>query len=176
MPLLLISGALRAGSFNRKLLEEAERLWDGDTIWADIRMPLYDGDLEAREGVPEAAQKLADQMLGATAIAISFPEYNQSFPGALKNALDWVSRTEGAPMESKPLALMSATAGRTGGARAQFAMRLALVQFQPNLIAGPELLVANAAKEFDETGRLTSERYLATLKKLIAKLKDAQSA
>lgn len=152
------------------LVEEAGRLWPGKTVMGDIRMPLYDGDDEDAKGMPRAARKLFDQIAGADAVVIASPEYNQSIPGGLKNALDWVSRGDGKPWADKPVAIVSAAAGRAGGARAQYALRLALNPFQPRLITGPEVMIAGAAREFDKDGRLTNERYLATLKTLMEKL------
>ena len=80
---------------------------------------------------------------------ISTPEYNKNLSGVLKNALDWVSRVPGNPWETKPVALMSAAAGRSGGARASYAARLALQPFRP-LLLSEELLLAGARKAFDE--------------------------
>ncbi len=174
--LLLISGSLRKQSVNTKLVQEAGRLWTGDTVMADIAMPLYNGDDEDAHGIPEEVLHLADQIATANAVAIATPEYNQSFPGGLKNALDWVSRVDGKPWRDKPVALMSAAAGRTGGARAQYALRLALNSFQPRLLTGPEVLVAGAAREFDEDGRLISDRYRAQLTELVAKLEATSRA
>lgn len=168
--LLLISGSLRAESLNTKLAEEAGRFWTGDISRADLNMPLYNGDDETATGVPEPAQTLAAQIDAADAVLIATPEYNQSFPGGLKNALDWVSRVQGNPWADKPVALVSATAGRAGGARAQYALRLAMTAFQPRLLTGPEVMIAGAAKEFDETGHLTGERYRETLSILVNKL------
>ena len=168
--LLLISGALRQGSLNRKLLAAAGRHWPGDTVMADLDMPLYNGDIEETEGVPEAATRIKRQIEAADAVAISTPEYNQSISGVLKNALDWVSRGEGNPWRDKPVAIMSATAGRAGGARAQYALRLALNTFQPKLLTGPEVMVAHAQKEFDPEGRLVGESYQKALEALVGKL------
>ena len=168
--LLLICGALRKGSLNRKLLIQSEKFWKGDSVWGDLNLPLYDGDLEAAEGIPAAAEHLTDQIATADAVLISTPEYNQSFPGGLKNALDWVSRGEAKPWTDKPVAIVSAAAGRAGGARAQYALRLALNPFQPRLLTGPEVMIAHAGQEFDSKGQLTNERYLATLKALVEKL------
>ncbi len=170
MHLLMISGSLRANSVNTKLVEEAGRLWPGTATRASILMPLYNGDDEDATGVPDEAQDLAAQIAEADAVAIATPEYNQSFPGGLKNALDWVSRTAGKPWADKPVAIMSAAAGRTGGARAQYALRLAMNSFQPRLLTGPEVMIAGAAKEFDENGHLTSDRYRASLEALMEKL------
>ncbi|MEO1778211.1 MAG: NADPH-dependent FMN reductase, partial [Pseudomonadota bacterium] len=94
--LLGISGALRAGSTNRKLLREAVRLYGDCTyVEADLQMPLYDGDLEEAEGVPEAAERLAAQIAEADAVILSTPEYNKGPSGVIKNALDWVNRLAG---------------------------------------------------------------------------------
>ena len=168
--LLLICGALRKGSLNRKLLKQSEKFWKGDCVWGDLNMPLYDGDLEAAEGVPAQAVELAGHIAAADAVLISTPEYNQSFPGGLKNALDWVSRGDGKPWADKPVAIVSAAAGRAGGARAQYALRLALNPFQPRLLTGPEVMIANAGQEFDSKGKLTNDRYVAVLKALVEKL------
>ncbi len=172
----MISGALRQGSLNTKLVREAGRLWDGDTDLADINMPLYNGDDEAADGVPEKAQMLASQITAAGAVVISTPEYNQSIPGGLKNALDWVSRVDGNPWADKPVAIMSAAAGRAGGARAQYALRLALNPFQPRLLTGPEVMIASAAAEFDADGRLDNDQYRATLTALMTKLASTARA
>ena len=168
--LLLICGALRQGSLNRKLLVAAGQRWPGDTVMADLDMPLYNGDIEEAEGIPEAATRIKRQIEAADAVAISTPEYNQSISGVLKNALDWVSRGEGNPWRDKPVAIMSATAGRAGGARAQYALRLALNTFQPRLLTGPEVMVAHAQKEFDPEGRLVGESYQKALEALVGKL------
>ena len=168
--LLMISGSLRRASLNTKLVQEAGRFWPGAAIMADIAMPLYNGDDEDANGVPPEAVALTAAISNADAVAIATPEYNQSFPGGLKNALDWVSRTPDKPWLDKPVALMSAAAGRAGGARAHYAMRLALNPFQPRLLTGPEVMVAGASKEFSEDGTLTNERYRETLSALMQKL------
>lgn len=170
--LLGICGSLRAGSYNRKLLREAVRIYDpADYIEADLRLPLYDGDLEDAEGIPAAVQLLADQIAAADAVVISGPEYNKGLSGALKNALDWVSRTKGSPWRDKPVAIMAATGGRAGGERTQWTLRLCLTPFRPRLLAGPEVLVGNCSGQFDEEGRLVNDRYEATLTELMAELR-----
>lgn len=174
--LLLISGSLRGNSFNRKLVSEAANYFDGTTVMADLDIPLYNGDVEARDGVPESVLRLHAQIAAADAVAISTPEYNQSLSGVLKNALDWVSRVEGNPWSEKPVAIMSAAAGRAGGARAQYALRLALNPFQPRLLTGPEVMVAKAAAEFDEEGRMTGVLYREKLATLMDKLAADVSA
>lgn len=175
--LLLISGSLRQGSHNRKLLAAAAGMWSGDTVLGDIDMPVYNGDDEDKDGLPAAAVHLVGQISKADAVLIATPEYNQSFPGGLKNALDWVSRSDAKPWADTPVAIVSAAAGRSGGARAQYALRLAMNAFQPRLLTGPEVMVAAAHKEFDDTGALISEAYQRSLTNLLNKLaKEARRA
>ncbi len=170
--LLCISGSLRTGSINTALLREAARLYGGPHQFGDLRLPLYDGDLESEKGIPDTVQTLADQIAGAEAVVISTPEYNQSFSGVLKNALDWVSRTDGSPWRDKPVALISAAAGRAGGARANYALRLAMTPFRPRLLTGPEVLLADGRKQFGEDGQLTSDRYIKALNELMTSLRS----
>ena len=172
LPVLLgISGSLRAGSTNRLLIREAGRHFGGDFVEADIRLPLYDGDEEAATGIPEGVVRLADQIAEAEAVVISTPEYNQSLSGGLKNALDWVSRVKGSPWAGKPVALMSAAAGRSGGARANYALRLAMTPFRPRLLP-QEVLLAASREAFDANGRLVSERVDGQVADIVAALKD----
>ena len=168
--LLGISGSLRANATNRLLIREAGRHFGGDFVEADIRLPLYDGDDEQASGIPASVQLLADQIAAAEAVVISTPEYNQSFSGSLKNALDWVSRTKGGPWAGKPVALMSAAAGRAGGARANYALRLAMTPFRTRLLS-MEVLLAASRDAFDENGRLISERVDTQVADLMAALK-----
>lgn len=169
-----LCGSLRADSWNLKLLHEAvHHFGDCDFTQADIRFPLYDGDHEAAEGVPAAVRQTADQIAGADAVVIASPEYNQSVSGVLKNALDWISRTGGSPWQGKPVAIMSANAGRAGGARGQYALRLCLAPFRPLLVPGPEVLVAGPDKEFDADGRLQNSHYEAALSGLMDELRTA---
>ena len=166
--LLGISGSIRKDATNRKLLREAARLFGPCTfIEADVNFPLYDGDAETDAGVPAAVQKLSDQIADADAVIISTPEYNKGPSGALKNALDWVSRTKGNPWLNKPVAVMSAAAGRAGGERAQMVLRGFMVPFRCRILQGPEVHLAAAAKAFGEDGHLTSEIYTKTLQDLM---------
>lgn len=174
--LLGISGSLRRESWNSKLMREAARAFDPATFTeADLRLPLFDDDLQQSEGIPAAVQHLADQIANADAVIVASPEYNQSLTGVLKNALDWVSRVDGAPWRGKPVAIVSAAAGRTGGARAAYALRLAMMPFRARVLPGPEVMIAMPAREFDEAGRLTNERYLASLTELMADLRAEAS-
>lgn len=169
--LLTISGALRAGSTNRLLLAEAVRLFGPAAhVDADLRLPLYDGDLEA-EGIPAEVQRLADQIAAADAVVIATPEYNKALSGVLKNALDWVSRTKGNPWRDKPVAIVSAAAGRAGGERAQFSLRLCLTPFRPRLLPGPEVMVADSGSAFGEDGHLKDARTIRGLQELMTLLR-----
>ena len=172
LSLLTICGALRAGSTNRLLLAEAARLFGAaKLVDADLRLPLYDNDLEDTSGIPDTVQRLADQIRGADAVVISTPEYNKSLSGVLKNALDWVSRVPGSVWRDKPVAIVSAADGRAGGERAQFALRLCMVAFRPRLLTGPEVMVANSRAAFDAAGRLTDARTIKGLTELIQALR-----
>ncbi len=167
-----ISGALRAGSTNTKLLHEAGRLFAPARFEVgDLRLPLYDGDLETAQGIPAEVTALFEMIDRADAVVISSPEYNKAPPGVLKNALDWVSRVKGNPWAGKPVAIMSATAGRAGGERTQFALRLMLMAFRPRLLQGPEVLVAASGDQFEDDGRLVNEVNLKALTELMAVLR-----
>ena len=166
--LLGISGSLRKDATNRKLLREAARLFGDCTfIEADVNFPLYDGDDENSTGIPAAVQTLSDQIAEADAVIISTPEYNKGPSGVMKNALDWVSRTKGNPWNGKPVAVMSAAAGRAGGERAQMILRGFMVPFRPRILQGPEMHLAGSSKEFDDDGRLTGDLYIKTLQELM---------
>ncbi len=170
--LLGISGSLRKGSFNKKLLAAAAKSFGGDYTLADLNMPLYDGDLEANEGIPDAVHTLCDQIRTADAIIMATPEYNGNISGVLKNALDWVSRVDGKPFEDKPMAIMSAAGGRAGGVLGLNSLRLCLPPFQPKLLNGPLVAVAGVMNAFDENGDLKEERYQNAVDALMAKLKS----
>lgn len=170
--LLGISGSLRKDATNSMLLREAARLFgECDYTQANIDFPLYDGDDEAANGVPEAVQLLARQIADADAVIISTPEYNKGPSGALKNALDWVSCVDHHPWASKPIAVMSAAAGRAGGERAQMVLRGFMVPFRPRILQGPEIHLAGSANAFDENGHLTGEMYIKDLTALMETLR-----
>ena len=172
LTLLTICGALRAGSTNRMLLAEAARVFGAaKVVGADLRLPLYDNDLEDASGIPDEVQILAEQIRGADAVVISTPEYNKSLSGVLKNALDWVSRVPGSAWRDKPVAIISAADGRAGGERAQFALRLCMVAFRPRLLAGPEVMVANSRTAFDAQGRLMEASTIKGLTELMQALR-----
>ncbi|QFT57918.1 NADPH azoreductase [Sulfitobacter sp. THAF37] len=170
--LLGISGSLRADATNTRLLREAARLFgEADYEEADIRFPLYDADEEAEHGVPEMVIKVARQIDAADAVILSTPEYNKGPSGVIKNALDWISRAEFKPWQGKPVAVMSATAGRAGGERAQMILRGFMVPFRPRILQGPEIHLAGSRKQFDETGQLQGEIYVKELTELMKALR-----
>lgn len=170
--LLGLSGSLRANSANTKLLHEAARLSGATFTGADLRLPLYDNDVEDAKGLPEAVETLVRQIAEADAVAISTPEYNSGVSGVLKNALDWISRSSGNPWADKPVILISAAAGRSGGARALTMLRACMVPFRPHVMAGPEVAVADCNNQFDDNGHLTP-RYEKSLQQLMVSLRQA---
>lgn len=169
--LLGICGSLRSASLNRRLMFAArDSFAPAEFEEADLRLPLYDGDLEAADGIPPEVTRLAEAIRAADAVVIACPEYNKALPGVLKNALDWVSRVKGGVWRDKPVAIVSAAGGRAGGERAQFSLRLCLNPFRPRVLPGPEVLVGNAADQFDDQGRL-EPRAQALLDELMADLR-----
>ena len=173
--LLGISGSLRRDSTNTRLVHEAKRLFDPDEFtFVDLRLPLYDGDLEA-EGIPPEVMVLVEQVKAADAIVISTPEYNKAPSGVLKNALDWLSRIRPFPTIGKPAAIMSAAAGKAGGERSQYILILMLVAFRMKVIVTPEVSLPNARQQFDDEGRLTNERALKALEEKMTALRAAMA-
>lgn len=156
MNLLAISGSLRAGSFNTLLVREAASVFAPSSVThADLRMPLYDGDLEAESGLPAEAQTLIAQIRAADAIVIATPEYNHAPPGVLKNALDWVSRDRPMAFAGKAVSLLTASAGR-GGPRAQAMLRLMLYPLGAQVATGPDVFVGPTSQAFED-GKLVDE-------------------
>ncbi|MEM6375664.1 MAG: NADPH-dependent FMN reductase [Pseudomonadota bacterium] len=175
--ILLISGSLRAGSFNRMLLAEAASAFGSATLMhGDLDLPLYNGDLEDAQGIPDKVQLLADQVKAADGLIISSPEYNKGISGALKNALDWLSRAGMANFRDKPTVLMSATAGRTGGETALFMTTACFGAFQVRMVSGPPVMVASAHDQFDENGKLKEKSYQDALSTRMANLRDVIEA
>ncbi len=121
-------------------------------------IPLYNGDVEA-EGLPPAVHDFKERIHAADALLIAVPEYNYSFPGVLKNAIDWASRPVPPPgnaFRHKPIALMGA--GSTmGTVRAQLALRQVFLNVEGFVMGKPELYVQNARTVFDEHGELLDD-------------------
>ncbi|TVP71771.1 MAG: NAD(P)H-dependent oxidoreductase [Rhodobacteraceae bacterium] len=175
LKLVGLCGSLRRESWNRKLLYAArDAFGQAEFTEGNLRLPLFDEDLEA-EGIPTEVTALKDQIKAADAVIIACPEYNKAPPGVLKNALDWLSRG-GHPWADKPVAIMSAAAGRAGGERTQFSLRLMMVAFQPYLLQGPEVMIAQPAKAFDDSGTLRDETGAKLVTDLMTKLREAAQA
>ena len=172
LKLVGLCGSLRKDSWNRKLMmASVDAFGPAQFAEGNLRLPLFDEDLEA-QGVPQVVTELKEQVLAADAVVIACPEYNKAPPGVLKNALDWLSRG-GAPWADKPVAIVSAAAGRAGGERSQFALRLMMVAFRPYLLQGPEVLIASPAKVFDQDGRLSDDKAAGLLQQLMDGLREA---
>lgn len=168
-----ISGSLRAGSSNTLLVDEAARLYGADTYTrADLNLPLLNTDLEPTEPVTA----LVSLIRSADAIIISTPEYNKMIPGVLKNALDWMSiAADGNPLAGKPVAILSAAAGRAGGERSQYTLRHALTPHFARVLTKPEVTIAGANDAFDENGRLKDPKSTEFLSSLMDALKSEVS-
>jgi chromate reductase, NAD(P)H dehydrogenase (quinone) len=173
-PLLVrsICGSLRKGSFNAAVRRALPALAP-DGMWVEPLdgigdMPLYNGDVEAA-GFPDAVTKCADAIRAADGLVISTPEYNNSVPGVLKNAIDWLSRLPHQPFSEKPVALQSASPGQFGGVRSQLAIRPALVTLNAFVLNRPAVLIGQARSKFDETtGELTDEATKEQIRKQLA--------
>ena len=168
-----ISGALRRGSFNSALLRAAaESAPPGLTIEiASIReIPLYDGDVEAAEGVPAAVTALKDRIANANGLLLVTPEYNGSIPGVFKNAIDWLSRPPkdiARVFADKPTAVMGASPGPWGTAGAQVAWLQVLRVLGVHYLSGVKLQVPHAGKVFDAEGHLIDDGVRASLAKFL---------
>jgi len=178
MRILGISGSLRRGSHNRRLLRAAERELDpGVTFeeWAGLAgLPAFDEDLEASP--PRTVRDLLDAIEGADALLIATPEYNASVPGALKNALDWASRPfPGNVLREKPVAVIGASTGLFGAVWAQAEVRKALKASGAHVLDA-EIPVGMADGAFDEDGDLVDPELVARLRDLLGDLSREVSA
>lgn len=174
MHFLGISGSLRRQSLNTAALRACTQLLPpGVTMaLADISaIPLYNEEIR-EQGLPAAVQTLREQILKADAILIATPEYNYSIPGVLKNAIDWASRPPSQPFEGKPIALVSASPGGFGGARAQYHLRQVFIYLNGLMLNRPEAMISAAHTKFDAQGNLTDSAAADQLKALLAALAD----
>ena len=133
-------------------------------------IPLYNGDVEA-EGIPASVQAFKARIEAADALLFATPEYNHLIPGVLKNAIDWASRPPNA-LRGKPAAIMGASAGTTGTARAQLALRQVLTATGCYVLPAPQVLVAAAGDRFDSNGRLTDEPARRMIRSLLEELPE----
>jgi len=170
---LVFAGSLRAASLNKKLARLAAELVreaGADATFVDLKdypLPLYDGDLESASGLPANARKLKDLFITHDAFIIACPEYNAGVTGALKNAIDWVSRQDGnesgvLPYEGKVVGLCSAAGGVLFGIRAMEMLQGILMNLGC-LVVPKRLGVPRASQAFDAGDRLTDAGQVATL-------------
>jgi chromate reductase len=151
------AGSLRRNSYNKALLNAAMELLPKGAkleIFDLEGIPPFNQDLETR--MPERVKEFKARIKAADAILIVTPEYNYSIPGVLKNAIDWASRPYGDnSFGGKPVAIMSASTGMLGGARAQYHLRQTLLALNMHPLNRPEVLVTFASKKISEKGEVT---------------------
>jgi chromate reductase len=174
MKILGIPGSLRKASFNRMALNAAKSLLPAGTsmeIFDLEGIPVYNQDLDA--SAPARVVEFKKAIRAADAVLISTAEYNYSVPGVLKNAIDWASRPYGdSAWKGKPVAIMGASVGNLGTARAQYHLRQSFVFLDMPAVNQPEVMIGAAASKFDAAGNLTDEMS----KKLIGQLLAALAA
>ena len=183
LKILVVPGSLRTGSLNAKLAAVAAHALaqqGAETTrisLLDFPLPIYDGDLQAKSGVPKHAVNLKRMMSAHHGVLIVTPEYNSSVPALLKNAIDWVSRvqdvheTRGQVFRNRVFAIASASAGRLGGSRALAALRLILSACHAQVIPN-QLALAFAEDAYDEMDRLKNAADADALKALARQLID----
>lgn len=172
--IVALSGSLRKGSYNTALVRAAAELAPED-VQIDVAtlhgIPLYDGDLEESEGIPEAAARLKDRIAGTDGLLIATPEYNNAPPGVLKNAIDWLTRPPkdiARVFRDRPVAVAGATPGGFGTVHAQTAWLPVLRALRVHPWFGPRLMLARAGDAFDEDGRLADEDQRKKLAEFVA--------
>ncbi len=162
LKILGISGSLRAASFNTALLKASQALLP-DGVELEVAtlhgIPLYDGDLEAREGLPAAVRALQARIIANDALLLATPEYNAGMPGVLKNALDWLSRGADAPrvFRGRWVALVGATPGGFGTVLSQTHWLPVLRALGCQHWSGGRFALAHAHQALDEHGALRDE-------------------
>lgn len=172
LTILGIAGSLRRGSYNQAALRAAQQLTpDGVTL--DIfelgDIPGFNQDEEQHP--PAKVIELKSRVRAADAILFATPEYNYSIPGVLKNAIDWGSRPYGDNVwDGKPVAVMGASIGMLGTARAQYHLRQVFVFLNMFPLNKPEVMIGNAAGRFDAEGALTDEKTKELIRQLLANL------
>jgi len=151
---LVICGSLRKGSYNAALARALPGLAPAGLSLRPApsfeKIPLYNFDIQHSTGFPAEVNAWADAIRGADALIIVSPEYNWSIPGALKNAIDWVSRMKEQPFKDKPVVLQSCAGGILGGSRMQYHLRMSLTSVDAIIFGRPEVIVTFAAQKFDE--------------------------
>jgi NAD(P)H-dependent FMN reductase len=162
---LVLAGSRREGALSRRVQTAiaqmlAEQGLQPDVVQPeDLTAPLYDGDIEANEGVPKSIQALNARMAAADALVIVSPEYNAMFPPLLKNTLDWMSRRVsgqlgGAVFHHKPALLIATSRGPRGGIRALPHLRFQMAYFEMQ-VYGPQLGVGDVEQKVSAAGAVT---------------------
>jgi NAD(P)H-dependent FMN reductase len=181
LKILVIPGSLRTGSLNAKLAaviahEIAQAGAEVTRIsLADFSLPIYDGDLQAKSGVPKNAVNLKRMMAAHHGVVIVTPEYNSSVPALIKNTVDWVTRVQdlhevrGQVFRERPFAIAAASESRLGGARALAALRLILSACQATVIPS-QLALSFATDAYDDMDRLKHPADAEALKALVRQL------
>ncbi|HKO40379.1 MAG TPA: NAD(P)H-dependent oxidoreductase [Nitrososphaeraceae archaeon] len=172
LKILGFAGSLRIASYNKSLLRAAANLMPEDTnleIFDIDGIPSFNQDTE--NNMPEKVKDFKSKIREADAILIATPEYNYSVPGVLKNAIDFATRPYGDnPFNEKPVAIMSASVGMLGGARAQYHLRQIFVYLNMRPINGPEVIVPFAQNKFDTNGNLVDENTQMFVRQLLQNL------
>ena len=172
--ILGISGSLRGGSFNSALLRAASGVLPAGTelqIGTIKGIPLYDGDVEAAQGLPAAVERLKAQMIAADGVLLVTPEYNNSLPGVFKNAIDWLSRPAAdipRVFGGRKFAVIGASQGGFGTILSQTAWLPVLKTLGTNPWFGARLQVSRASNVFDASGELGDAQVREQLAKFMA--------
>ena len=159
LKILGIAGSLRRGSFNAAALRAAQELAPGGMtidIFDIAAIPLYNEDVKA-QGFPPVVADLRARIKAADGLLLATPEYNYSISGVLKNTIDWASRPPEQPFDGKPIALMGASGGALGTARAQYHLRQVFIFLNAHILNRPEVFIGAAGTKFDAEGRLTDQ-------------------
>jgi len=170
--ILGIAGSLRSESFNKAALRAAVSLSPADATIETFdlaEIPVFNQDLDHNPPPPVA--ELKRRIREADAILLVTPEYNYSVPGVLKNAIDWASRPYGDnAWAGKPVAIMGASVGLFGTARAQYHLRQIFVYLDMHAVNQPEVMIGSAQERFDASGILTDDKTKELISKLLANL------
>ncbi len=171
---LAFAGSLRNGSYNKALIRTALEVAPPNVaieVFDLEGIPPFNQDFEANP--PQRVKEFKEKIKNADALLIAAPEYNFSVSGVLKNALDSASRPkQGNPLEGKPVAIMSASTGRFGGARAQYHLRQTFVFLNMHPINRPEVMLSDAAHNIDGEGNVTNEQTRQLIGQLLEALAD----
>ena len=172
--ILGIAGSLRRDSYNRATLRAATELApDGAAIETFELDDIPGFNQDEEQNPPAKIVELKRRVREADAILFVTPEYNYSIPGVLKNAIDWASRPYGdSAWNGKPAAMMGASVGAIGTARAQYHLRQMMVFLNMFPINQPEVMIANAADRFDAQGNLTDDATKEFIRQLLQSLVD----